>query len=156
MGKISILALINATLPKKVSRLYKHYIYTSAALVGVAASMIGSQYSVFIVSSLSCGVLLLVAGLIKKRHIIYAGYKEGVFVTYDYTYIHRYQKKPTGILLLPPDKSFNGTYLHVAISGGDVPPLGSKVRLIIPGDAELRRYKDRVYFPTVYGYEIEE
>lgn len=153
---ISIFSILGMSLPKAVSKRYGHFFVASAVYLGVATSMINSTNKSFVILAYSGAALFLILGLLAKKKTILAGYKEAVFIIDDYTYIRRYQRRPTGLLLIPEDKTYTGVSFHVAVKDDEVPPLGSRIRLVVPGDAKLKRYKDRVYFSQVYGYETED
>lgn len=124
--------------------------------MGLATSMIGSEHMHFVVFGYAIGVLMIIMGFNKKMRTILAGYKELTFIIQDYTFIHSHQKKPTGLLLLPTDKSYKGAFFHVAVSQETIPTIGSIIRVVVPGDAKLRCYNNRVYFSQIYGYEEEQ
>lgn len=77
------------------------------------------------------------------------------FRVLDYTYITRSDQTPTGLLLRPWHSDGAIELFHTAVQHGYVPPINSKIILVVPEKSKLMQYNDRKYYSTVLGY-IEE
>lgn len=151
--------VVGTKLPPALEKMCQPLIYIGAAFL-TAALVQAIMPSLRSLSPFAAilGVLILCFGYLKKREMVLGGYDEYLFKTLDYTYLTRYGKTPTGVLLIKTDEENGARDLyHIAVTGKDnVPPLDWIIRVYVPKNAMLSEYNGRKHFSSVYGYQVEE
>lgn len=158
-GESRFRRVVGTKLPPPLEKMCQPLIYIGAAFItaAIVQAIMPSLRSLSPFAAI-LGILILCFGYLRKREMVLGGYDEYVFKTLDYTYLTRYGKNPTGVLLIKTDEESGIRELyHIAVTGKDnVPPLDWKIRVYVPKNAVLSEYNGRKHFSSVFGYQAEE
>lgn len=158
-GESRFRRVMGTKLPPALEKMCQPLVYIGAAFItaAIVQAIMPSLRSLSPFAAI-LGILILCFGYLKKREMVLRGYDEYLFKTLDYTYLTRYGKNPTGVLLIKTDEESGARDLyHIAVTGKDnVPPLDWIIRVYVPKDAMLSEYNGRKHFSAVYGYQAEE
>jgi len=144
-------------LPEPLAKRYWHMLNMGVAVSSVSLIVLQIYQSRSLTAAyLILGAICVVTALGIKVKIVNAGYVTRQFRIYDYTYVTRKARSPSGMLMRSIDGDWRIKY-HLAVSDRcGLPELGSVIRVYVPESAKLESYGDRYYYPVVFGYETVE
>jgi len=104
------------------------------------------------------GLLFFFISFCRKYDIVITGYRKLEFRVIGYTALTRFARKPDGIMLAMEDASGlpdRSQDYHIAYQEQcGIPYIGESIIVYVPKDAKMKKYKDRIYFSRVLGYEL--
>ena len=150
-----VIELIETELPEPITKRMDSILGMGVAMMLTAPlTMLLYRTIVIMVMFMATGILCISYALCSKLRIIREGYKTRLFRVYDYTFISRRMRSPTGMLMRPIEGNYFAKY-HLAVNTKcGLPELGSVVKVYVPGTVTINSYGDRHYYPQVLGYEV--
>ena len=152
-----LVGLIKAELPSSITKRIDGMLGAGVAMLLIAPLTLLVYHSLAILLMfMALGFVYTAYSLYRKLLIIREGYKTYLFRVYDYTYVSRSMRSPTGMLMRPMEGDFFEKY-HLAVNTKcGLPELGSVIRVYVPGSVKTEIYGDRHYYPQVLGYEVAD
>lgn len=149
--------LIRTELPSPIAKREERILGLGTAMILTAPLMIPICHQrLLVVMFMTLGMLYIAYALCGKSRIIKEGYKAHVFRVYDYTYLSRMDRSPSGMLMRSVEENCCIKY-HLAYDRGcGLPEIGSVIKVYVPEPSMPRSYGERWYYPIVLGYEIAE
>ena len=152
-----LIGLIQTELPSPVAKQQDRFLGVGVAiLLSAPFPLLMYHEPVIMVMFMVLGILYIAYALCSKSRIMKDGMEAHLFRVYDYTYVNRYAKTPSGMLMRSVGGDWRIKY-HLAVSDRcGLPKLGSVISVYVPKSAKLESYGDRYYYPIVFGYETTE
>lgn len=153
----AFIKVIYTPLPAPLSRKCNNMSYAGATAIAISLGTLLIENLRFMSPLFAItGLALLGMAFFAKREMVTKGWREEVFQVYDYTYlVPGINRKPTGMVLLKQEEDGHYDDYHVAITNSKMPPpIGWRLSVYVPKDAEVYSMGGRKIFSNVYGYAI--
>jgi hypothetical protein len=157
--RISFKKVMRTKLPKSLESICQPFWLIGAAFLSAAVvQAIMPSLRRLAPLTLLIALIVFAYAFLRKREIVVKGYDEFIFKVIDYSYLTRFGKKPTGLLLLGPfDRETDKEIYHISLFGKEaIPPTDWLIRVYVPKDAVVAEFQGRKYFSSYYGFQIVE
>lgn len=152
-----LIRLIKMGLPDPIEKSLERFLGIGVAMLLVAplTMPLYHRFSLMIMF-MALGIVYIAYTLYSKYYIVKRGYDMHLFQIYDYTYLSRFARSPSGMRIRSVDgKEYTNYHLAVIAKCG-LPEIGTVIIVYVPESAKPKSYGDFHYYPIVLGYETAE